>query len=237
MNQWNWTTQSKVHKPHRSEGDGLRWLFTSLYWAAPSLPFSRHHQSRAPEAPGARGRPGQEPGSALAPELPRAHSPRPLGYKGTPLGRPAGPGPETRAKAAGKPTLHLSSDCSSPILTLANESTKTAGGRDLAVASPRRLDGGGARGGPCEGWRPYPSGREPRGSALARRAGYACAVGGARLCLLYQPRLPRPCTVPVRLPAFHRPVAEGRCRCGVGVRFSGRHGWLRIREPGAAGRL
>lgn len=183
--------------------------------SAPSLPFSRHHQSRAPEAPGARGRPGQEPGSALAPELPRAHSPRPQGYKGTPLSLPAGPGPETRAKAAGRPTLHLSSDCTSPILTLANESTKTAGGRDLAVASPRRLGGGGARGGPCEGWRPYPSGREPRGSALARRAGYACAVGGVRLCLLYQPRL---------FPSLHSARALAR------VSSPGRRGSLPLRS-------
>jgi hypothetical protein len=43
---------------------------------------------------------------------------------------------ETRAKAAGKLTFHSSSYFSSPILTLANEATKTVGGAGLGDGHP-----------------------------------------------------------------------------------------------------
>lgn len=190
---------------------------------------SRGFRSSKPAAAGTRPRP-----SSRAPS--HSHSPRPQAYKGILHSHPEGPRPETRAKAAGKVTFHLSSYFSSPNLTPANESTKTEGGRDLALATPCRLDRIGPGGGPCEGRCPYRVGGS-RGGLRLRPGSATRARWEERACTFFtSPGSPSPARC-LALLTFHLPVAESRCRCGVGVRFSGRHGWLRICEPGAAGRL
>lgn len=159
------TGQSKVHKQHRSDGQTP---------TTPSLPCARHHQFRLRRLQELEARRGRHLAPPFLPNS-RAHThPDHKTISKSHTVTPEGPRPETRAKAAGKLTFHLASYFSSPILTLANESPKTAGGRDLAVASPCRLDGGGARGGAREGRCPYPSRREPRG-------GCACALGRPRV--------------------------------------------------------
>lgn len=228
LNQWNVTRQSKVHKHHGSEGT----YFKSLFWSTPSLPFgiiisgSRSSRSSRPAVARTWLR-----SSSRIPLNSLTRATRLREYPTQSLRIPIS---ETRAKAAGKLTFHLSSYFGSPILTLANEATKTVGGRDLAMNSPCRLGGGGAGGGLCEGRCPHP--REPRGLRL--RTGRATRARWAERSSPFftSPGFPSPAQRRVLLP-FHCPVAQCRCRCGVGVQFSGRHGWLRIREPRAAGGL
>lgn len=102
-------------------------------------------------------------------------------------------------------TFHLSSYFSSPILTLANEATKTVGGRDLVMASLCRLGGGGAGGGPCEGRCPY------RGS----RGGCACALGGLRV--RGGRSAPLPSSPAQAFPVLHSAVC---CSCFIALSHS-----------------
>lgn len=131
----------------RMGGDGLRRLLKSLYWTVLGLPFGRHHQFwilRLQALKAGRGRTWLRL-SSRTPAHSLTLSTRLWAHPTQPAGAPP---PQTGAEAAGKLTFHLASYFSSPILTPANEETKTAGGRPLAPAGPCRLGEGGAGGGP-----------------------------------------------------------------------------------------
>lgn len=208
-------------------------IFKSLYWTTPSLPFVRHHHFRITKFQALTARPGTHLAPPFLPNSP-VHTHPGHKIRERPTQSLRVPISETRTKAAGKLTFHLSSYFSSPILTLANEATKTVGGRDLALAILFRLGEGGAGGGPREGRCPYP--REPRGLRL--RTGRATRARWAERASTFftSPGFPNPAHRRALL-LFPYPVEQCRCRCGVGVQFSGHHGWLRIREPRAAGGL
>lgn len=71
LNQCNFddAVQSSQATPTRGGGGGLRWLFKSLYWTAPSLPFAQYHQFRLQRLQELEARRGRHP---APPFLPRS---------------------------------------------------------------------------------------------------------------------------------------------------------------------